>query len=439
VTSQSGGPGEESTDAYRDAWSSMVLLVEKGQMSWSGRESNRVFLNLGAAGFADVSGMTGAAFLEDGRACARLDWDDDGREDLILRNRNAPKLRLLLNRWPRPGNWLQLDLVSAGPQREAIGATVILEAGGVRNRATVRAGEGFLAASSKRLHFGLGAAAQADRAVVRWPDGKEESFRGLPANGRYRLVQGSGAAAPIVKEPVAGLLTSEPVIAEPAEDHAATHVPLLSRLPLAALPLPGWDAPGRKVADLAGSPVLINLFSTTCAACVNEFGMLRDRNALMRRTGLKVVPMLVEEGADPELARRMLAEFGLDQHGGVATAEMQDALAFVLADVLFNSEEVPLPCSFLLDRKGQLCVIYVDEIRARDLIADIDLIQALPADDLLNPRALGGRLLLAQVRNFDKLSKQFRRLGLEELALSAELKKAEVLKTFGSGAAEAPK
>lgn len=417
----------------------MVLLVEKGQMSWSGRESNRVFLNLGAAGFADVSGMTGAAFLEDGRACARVDWDEDGREDLVLRNRNAPKLRLLLNRWPRPGNWLQLDLVGAGPQREAIGATVILEAAGGRSRGTVRAGEGFLAASSKRLHFGLGAAAQADRALVRWPNGTEESFRNLPANGRYRLVQGSGAAEPVVKEPALALLGNAPAPAAPAEGSNATHVPLLSRLPLAALPLPGWDAPERKVADLAGSPILINLFSTTCASCVNEFGMLRDRHALMRRTGLKVVPMLVEEGADPELARRMLAEFGLDQHGGVASAAMQDALAFVLADALFNSEEVPLPCSFLLDRKGQLCVIYVGEIRARDLAADLDLMQVLPADDLLNPRALGGRLLTAQVRNFDKLGKQFRRLGLEDLALAADAKKAQVLKLLGPAEEDAPK
>ncbi len=426
MTSQSGGPGEESSDAYKEAWASMVLLVEKGQMSWSGRESNRVFLNLGAAGFADVSGLTGAAFLEDGRACARLDWDEDGRQDLILRSRNAPKLRLLLNRWPQPGNWIQLDLAGAGANREAIGATVIVEAGGARVRGTVRAGEGFLAASSKRLHFGLGAAAQADRALVRWPDGTEESFRNLPANGRYRLTQGSGRADPIVKEAVAQLLASDPAPAVAEDNRAITRVPLLSRLPLAALPLPGWDAPGRKVADLAGAPVLINLFSTTCAACVQEFAMLQERRAVLARSGLQVVPMLVEQGADPAAARQLLAAHGLDALGGAATELLQDALAFVLADALVDSEEVPLPCSFLLDRKGQLCAVYVGEIRFRDLAADLELINRLPDGDLLNPRPLGGRLLVPRVRNFDKLSKQFRRLGLEDLAAACEAKVAEV-------------
>lgn len=424
MTSQSGGT--ESSNDYKQAWSSMGPLIEKEQLSWSGRESNRTFLNLGAAGFADVSGLTAADYIEDGRACARLDWDEDGRQDLILRNRNAPKMRLLLNRWPKPGNWLQLDLVASGKNPNAIGATVVLEAGGTRNRASVKAGEGFLAMSSKRLHFGLGAATQADRALVRWPDGKEESFRALPANARYRLVQGSGRAEPVVKEPVTQLLAADPAPAMKAEEHSITRVPLLSRLALSGLPLPGWDAPGRKVADLAGSPVLINLYSTTCAACLNEFAMLNEKKALVSRSGLKVVPMLVEEGADPAAARQLLAGYGLDQLGGVASDAMQDALAFVLADVLFNSEEVPLPCSFLLDRKGQLCFLYVGEIRFRDLAADLELVNRLPDNELLNSAPLGGRLLLARVRNFEKLGKQFRRLGLEDLAKGCDAKLAEM-------------
>ena len=424
MASQTGG--EESSEEYKQAWISVARLIEKGQLSWSGRESNRTFLNLGAAGFADVSGLTGADFIEDGRACARVDWDEDGRQDLILRSRNAPKLRLLLNRWPKPGNWMQLDLVGAGTRRDAIGATVIVEAGGARNRGTVRAGEGFLAMSSKRLHFGLGAATQADRVLVRWPGGAEESFRAVPANGRYRLVQGSGQAVPVPNTPVAQLLASNPEPARKVEGVSISRVPLISRLPLAGLPLPGWEAPNRKVADLAGSPVLINLYSTTCASCLKEFGMLQERRPVVSRSGLKIVPMLVEEGADPAAARTMLAEYGLDKLGGVASDVLQDALAFVLTDVLPYSEEVPLPCSFLLDRKGQLCFLYAGEISFSDLTADLELVNRLPDTDLMNPIPLGGRILLPRVRNFEKLARQFRRLGLEDLAKSCDLKFAEM-------------
>ncbi len=437
MTSQSVSPGEEGLDEYREAWASMALLVERGQMSWSGRESNRVFLNLGAAGFADVSGLTAAAFLEDGRACARLDWDEDGRQDLLLRSRNAPKMRLLLNRWPQPGNWLQLDLVGAGSSRDAIGATVIVEAGGARSRSTVRAGEGFLAASSKRLHFGLGAAAQAERALVRWPNGKEESFRALPANGRYRLVQGTGRAESVPQQPLAKLLAADPEPAAAAADRTVTRVPLVSRLPLAALPIPGWESPARTAAEFAGSPMLINFFSTTCAACVEELGLLREQHAVLSRSALQVVPMLVESGADPAAARAMLAQYGFDERGGVATETLKAAVEFIFADVLLYSDEVPLPCSLLLDRQGQLSSLYVGKIRIRDLTTDLGLISRLPLDELVSSRPLGGRLLAPRVREFSTLAGQFRGIGLHELAKSCDERAAAVLAQYGEPAASA--
>ena len=154
--------------------------------------------------------------------------------------------------------------------------------------------------------------------------------------------------------------------------------------------------------------------------------MLQERRPVVSRSGLKIVPMLVEEGADPAAARTMLAEYGLDKLGGVASDVLQDALAFVLTDVLPYSEEVPLPCSFLLDRKGQLCFLYAGEISFSDLTADLELVNRLPDTDLMNPIPLGGRILLPRVRNFEKLARQFRRLGLEDLAKSCDLKFAEM-------------
>ena len=42
----------------------------------------------------------------------------------------------------------------------------------------VRAGTSYLSQDDLRLHFGLGAATQADHLVVRWPDGVEERLDG---------------------------------------------------------------------------------------------------------------------------------------------------------------------------------------------------------------------------------------------------------------------
>lgn len=431
MTSQSSKAGETPSDAYREAWAGMQYLAENGKMSWSGRESNRVFRNLGEGRFTDVSALTGADWLEDGRAAARLDWDEDGRQDLVLRNRNAPRLRLMLNRWPGTAHWLQLDLVGTRCNSDAIGAQVVVEAGGRRLRNAVRAGEGFLAASSKRLHFGLGEAEHVDRIVVRWPGGGEDVIENLAADRRWRIVQGEGRATEAAKEPALHLLSTAPAPARADEKREVTRVPLLSRLPMAELPLPGWQDPARTVGALAGAPVLINLWSTTCAGCIEELELLGRRKAVLARSGLQIVPLLVEDGADPERARAMLAEHGLEALAGTADERTQTAIRAVFEDVFHGEAEVPLPCSLLLDARGQVCVIYPGVVRFRELSEDVEAVRRLPTDAPLDPRLCGGRVLVPRVRDFAALAARFAELGFAAAAAACERRASEVQAALG--------
>ena len=48
--------------------------------------------------------------------------------------------------------------------------------------------------STRVVHFGLADAASVDELTVRWIGGVTETFTGAAPNGRYRLVEGSGAA-----------------------------------------------------------------------------------------------------------------------------------------------------------------------------------------------------------------------------------------------------
>ena len=54
--------------------------------SHSGNERNQAFLNLGNGSFADVSGISGADSIADGRSFVFWDPDRDGRLDLLLCN-----------------------------------------------------------------------------------------------------------------------------------------------------------------------------------------------------------------------------------------------------------------------------------------------------------------------------------------------------------------
>ena len=74
---------------YQDAWKSTRIATVQQGLSWSGHEHNHTFLNLGEGRFADVSRLTRCDCEGDGRSAAVVDWDDDGRLDLVLKNRTG--------------------------------------------------------------------------------------------------------------------------------------------------------------------------------------------------------------------------------------------------------------------------------------------------------------------------------------------------------------
>src|SRR5262249_42639698 len=161
--------------------------------------------------------------------------------DLILRNRNAPRMRLVRNQSAATAHWLEFELVGAKRNRDAIGAHVTVELDGRTLRDSVRAGEGYLAQSSKRLHFGLGDAERAKHVEVRWPDGSKQSFDDLAADERYRLVQGERPTA-VAPHTVDTLARAAPSPLERLPG-GVRRVPLVERMPIGELPLPSFDGP----------------------------------------------------------------------------------------------------------------------------------------------------------------------------------------------------
>jgi hypothetical protein len=74
-------PEEELTPSAKPGYirnfRNLNLRISEGN-SFSGYERNPFFINLEGKGFANVSGLLGSDFDDDGRAVATADWDHDG-------------------------------------------------------------------------------------------------------------------------------------------------------------------------------------------------------------------------------------------------------------------------------------------------------------------------------------------------------------------------
>jgi hypothetical protein len=69
--------------------------------------------------------------------------------------------------------------------RDAVGSTVYLTAGKIRQRADVISGGNFASSNDPRVHFGLGDTATVDDVEIRWPSETVEKIR-TPAGDCYR-------------------------------------------------------------------------------------------------------------------------------------------------------------------------------------------------------------------------------------------------------------
>ncbi len=154
-----------------------------------------LYWNLGGGRFEEVSDRAGSGIRahHSSRGAAAGDFDNDGNLDLLVMNMNEPP-SLLKNTSRGPNHWLKVKLVGTKSNRSAIGARVRVITGAEQQTAVVLSQSGFYSHNDSRLHFGLGAAEQADRIEVAWPGGLAEVFASQKANQTVTLQEGSGNA-----------------------------------------------------------------------------------------------------------------------------------------------------------------------------------------------------------------------------------------------------
>jgi hypothetical protein len=128
-----------------------------------------------------------------GRGLARLDWNRDGREDVVISHLDAP-VALLTNTTEAPGRFLAVKLVAVNTARDAIGATATVTAGGRTWVRQLTAGDGYHASNQRLLTFGLGDAERVDKLLISWPSGVTQEVTNLPVDVEILAIEGRSAS-----------------------------------------------------------------------------------------------------------------------------------------------------------------------------------------------------------------------------------------------------
>jgi enediyne biosynthesis protein E4 len=121
------------------------------------------------------------------RSAAVADFDGDGRLEIVTNNFND-KPYFFANRFPRR-NYIELRLTGTRSNRDAIGALIRVWIGNIQLVRQLNPAGGYLAESSKVVHFGLGDHDRIDSVVVRWPRGTAQTLSNPPVNSLVKLVE----------------------------------------------------------------------------------------------------------------------------------------------------------------------------------------------------------------------------------------------------------
>jgi tetratricopeptide (TPR) repeat protein len=372
---------------YEQGWSAINELI-RADGTWSGYERNVFYANNGDGTFSDISGVIGLDFLEDGRAFALADFDHDGRQELFLKNRNGPQLRLLKNVIENLPPSIAFRLRGTKSNRDAIGAVVAVETELGRQSRSLQAGSGFLSQHSKDVFFGLGAAKGPVRASIRWPSGLVQELHDLPINHRVWIEEGSQPfQIEAFKTPAARghLPDTRPGDAKSQEIETlptTAETWLLAPVQAPDFSLPDFSGQARKLSSLRGKPVLLSLWAAAAERCKEDWIAFNQRHVAWAAQGLQLLSVNLDSPADAESVRTVVRAHSLSfpiLRGSDDVAAVYNILYGYLFD---RHRDLELPTSFLINAQGEIVKVYQGPVDAEHFEHDFQNIPQIIAERL---------------------------------------------------------
>ncbi len=386
IVARSLANGGSSKD-YADAWSAINEFI-RSDHSWSGYQRNNFYLNNRNGSFVEAAGVLGLDFLDDSRSFALADLDNDGRLEVVLKNRTAPQIRVLHNELNPLASTIIFSLRGTKGNRDAIGAVIELETSQGKQRNTVRAGSGFLAQHSKALCFGLGVDSASVRATITWPSGTKTVYEALPPGHRIEIEEGGPGFKSVSFHTTRTPSETRDAVIAPGDQSAGSDTWLVD--PILA---PGFtlkDAHGKEYSlnESGGRLTLLVFWKSDCGQSQRQLGAIQEHWKEWPQGELRVLSVCVDEQPRVETANEPAS--GSFPFPALQSDKNTRGIYNIFHRYLFERrQDMMLPTSFLIDRDGAAIKVYsgmadpariLKDAAAAPLTAKDRLRRALPFD-----------------------------------------------------------
>ena len=202
--------GVRFVDLNHDGWKDILhsnghvypFLLTAGWAEEYGQPLSLYLNERDGATFMDVSYRSGPDVQERtvSRGVAFGDWDNDGDVDVLVANLNG-KPQLFRNDKLDQNHWVMFRVRGTKSNREGIGTRLTLVTRNLQQVWEIKRTVSIYSASDPRAHFGIGSDIMVEKVKVRWPGGKVDEFRDLPADVHYLIHEDEGISKEFPCEP----------------------------------------------------------------------------------------------------------------------------------------------------------------------------------------------------------------------------------------------
>lgn len=168
------------------------LFVAKGNVAempdFAEKDPNNLLVQGEDGRFAEMGDKAGVASMAKGRGGALVDFNLDGRIDLLVVNQGSP-VEIWRNATDGTGHFLEIALRQDDVNRDAVGAWIEVKTGEIVQRREVTIGGGHASGKTGWHHVGLGKQPETEIRVL-WPDGEAGPWQTVKADGFYVVARG---------------------------------------------------------------------------------------------------------------------------------------------------------------------------------------------------------------------------------------------------------